>query len=166
MLQRQLKYPKQFFGQNDLQSLRTSISNTNDSRGITSNSEFRLIRKFMKPKRELKAEYYLATSNNKTDSELQNNSEYYLLNVVDSIDQDRTNTNSAINQSGILTYTEPLSKYLKLQLEYLYQNNQSEQEIFARDRLNQNIVIEDLSNNFDNLRVSEQRYSSRKLSKL
>ena len=59
--------------------------------GITSNSEFRLIRKFMKPKRELKAEYYLATSNNETDSELQNNSEYYLLNVVDSIDQDRTN---------------------------------------------------------------------------
>ena len=145
-----------FFGQNDLQSLRTSISNTNDSRGITSNSEFRLIRKFMKPKRELKAEYYLATSNNETDSELQNNSEYYLLNVVDSIDQDRTNTNSAINQSGILTYTEPLSKYLKLQLEYLYQNNQSEQEIFARDRLNQNIVIEDLSNNFDNLRVQNR----------
>ncbi len=146
-----------FFGQNDDQSLRTAISNTNDSKGITSNSEFRVIRKFKKPKRELKAEYYLATSDNETDSELQNNSEYYLPTPSDSlIDQDKTNTNSAVNQSAMLTYTEPLSKYIKLQLEYLYQNNRSKQEIFARDRLNNNIPIDDLSNNFDNLRIQNR----------
>ena len=146
-----------FFGQNNDQSLKTNIFNSNISKGFSSSSEFRVIRKFKKPKRELKAEYYLKTSDNETESELGNTSNYYLPIQTDSIiEQDKTNENQSLNQSGILTYTEPISKYIKLQVEYLYQNNKSTQEIFAKDRLNNNVIIEDLSNNFDNLRVQNR----------
>ena len=124
-----------FFGQNNDQSLKTNIFNSNISKGFSSSSELRVIRKFKKPKRELKAEYYLRTSDNETESSLENTSNYYLPNPSDSlIQQDKTNENQSLNQSGILTYTEPISKYLKLQVEYLYQNNKSTQEIFAKDR--------------------------------
>jgi len=146
-----------FFGQNNDQSLKTSIFNSNDSKGFSSESEFRVIRKFKKPKRELKAEYYLKTSDNETESTLENTSNYYLPIPSDSIiEQDKTNANQSLNQSGILTYTEPISKYIKLQVEYLYQNNKSTQEIFAKDRLNNNVLIDDLSNNFDNVRIQNR----------
>ena len=146
-----------FFGQNNDQSLKTSIFNSNDSKGFSSESEFRVIRKFKKPKRELKAEYYLKTSDNETESTLENTSNYYLPLPSDSIiEQDKTNENQSLNQSGILTYTEPITKYIKLQVEYLYQNNKSTQEIFAKDRLNNNVLIDDLSNNFDNVRIQNR----------
>ena len=145
-----------FYGQNDVQSLKTTIFNSNISSGVSSNSEFRIIRKFKKPKRELKAEYYLKTSDNETESTLENTSNYYLIPSDSIIEQDKTNENQSLNQSGILTYTEPISKYIKLQVEYLYQNNKSSQEIFAKDRLNNNVPIEDLSNNFDNVRIQNR----------
>ena len=146
-----------FFGQNNDQSLKTNIFNSNISNGFSSKSKFRVIRKFKKPKRELKAEYYLKTSDNETESTLENTSNYYLPITSDSlIEQDKTNENQSLNQSGILTYTEPISKYIKLQVEYLYQNNKSTQEIFAKDRLNNNVLIEDLSNNFDNVRIQNR----------
>ena len=146
-----------FFGQNNDQSLKTNIFNSNISKGFSSSSELRVIRKFKKPKRELKAEYYLRTSDNETESSLENTSNYDLPNPSDSlIQQDKTNENQSLNQSGILTYTEPISKYIKLQVEYLYQNNKSTQEIFAKDRLNNNVPIDDLSNNFDNIRIQNR----------
>jgi len=146
-----------FFGLNNDQSLKTSIFNSNDSKGFSSESEFRVIRKFKKPKRELKAEYYLKTADNETESTLENTSNYYLPLPSDSIiEQDKTNENQSLNQSGILTYTEPITKYIKLQVEYLYQNNKSTQEIFAKDRLNNNVLIDDLSNNFDNVRIQNR----------
>lgn len=146
-----------FFGQNNDRSLKTNIFNSNDSKGISSESEFRIIRKFQKPKRELKAEYYVSTADNQTASSLENTSNYYLPVESDSIiEQDKTNENASLNQSGILTYSEPFGKYMTLQLEYLYQNNRSTQEIFAKDRLNNDVLIEDLSNNFDNVRVQNR----------
>ncbi|MDC1203521.1 TonB-dependent receptor family protein [Crocinitomicaceae bacterium] len=145
-----------FFGEDNNESLQTNIFNANDSKGFSSESEFRIIRKFKKPKRELKAEYYLRTSDNETESSLENTSNYYLPITDSLIQQDKTNENQSLNQSGILTYTEPISKYIKLQVEYLYQNNKSTQEIFAKDRLNNNVPIDDLSNNFDNIRIQNR----------
>ena len=74
-----------FFGQNNDQSLKTNIFNSNISKGFSSSSELRVIRKFKKPKRELKAEYYLRTSDNETESSLENTSNYYLPNPSDSL---------------------------------------------------------------------------------
>ena len=112
----------QFLTSEDSTSLANSILNGNDSKGFSSTSEFRIRRKFKKPKRELKAEYVLRTQNNETESILENNSAYYLPNPYnESTLQDKINTNSYINQSSKLTYTEPLTEKFRLQLEYLFQ---------------------------------------------
>ena len=141
----------------DSTSLATSILNGNDSKGFSSTSEFRIKRKFKKPKRELKAEYVLRTQNNETESILENNSAYYLPTAYnESTLQDKTNANSYVNQSSKLTYTEPLTDKFRLQLEYLFQNNRSDQEILTTDRLNNDVQVDDLSNNFDNLRIQHR----------
>jgi len=110
----------------------------------------------MKPKRVLKAEYVLRTEDNSTESELENISNYYLLATSDSIEQDRTNENGYLNQTSKLTYTEPLFDKFRLELEYLYQNNTSRQEIFTKDRLNNDQLVDELSNNFKNLRIQNR----------
>lgn len=146
----------EFVGEDFVSSLKTSILNTNSSEGISSNTRFKVVRKFMKPKRVLKAEYVLRTEGNSTDSELENISNYYLSATSDSIEQDKKNQNGYLNQTGKLTYTEPLFDKFRLELEYLYQNNTSQQEISTRDRLNNNLLVDDLSNNFTNIRVQNR----------
>ena len=144
-----------FLTNDDITSLRTSIGNRDDSKGMSSTSEFRIIRKFKKPKRELKAEYVLRTQDNETESTLDNTSEFYLPDSISKIEQDKINLNSYINQSSKLTYTEPLSEKFRLQLEYLFQNNQSDQEILTTDRVS-NLQVDALSNNFDNIRLQHR----------
>mgnify|MGYP001164857472 FL=1 len=146
----------EFIGEDMIRSLNTSILNTNASEGISSNSRIKIVRKFMKPKRVLKAEYVLRTEDNSTESELENISNYYLLATSDSIEQDRTNENGYLNQTSKLTYTEPLFDKFRLELEYLYQNNTSRQEIFTKDRLNNDQLVDELSNNFKNLRTQNR----------
>ena len=146
----------EFIGEDMISSLNTAILNTTASEGISSNSRFKIVRKFMKPKRVLKAEYVLRTEDNSTNSELENISNYYLLATSDSIEQDRTNKNGYLNQTSKLTYTEPLFDKFRLELEYLYQNNTSRQEIFTKDRLNNDQLVDELSNNFKNLRVQNR----------
>jgi hypothetical protein len=60
-----------------------------------------------------------------------------------------------LNQSSKLTYTEPIFEKFRLQFEYLFQNNRSDQKINTTDRLS-NLEIDTLSNNFDNLRLQHR----------
>ena len=146
----------EFLTSENITSLNTSITNDNDSKGVSSTSEFRLIRKFKKPKRELKAEYVLRAQDNETDSELKNISNFYLpVTSFDSIVQDKRNENGYLNQSSKLTYTEPIFEKFRLQFEYLFQNNRSDQKINTTDSLS-NLEIDTLSNNFDNLRLQHR----------
>ncbi|MEJ6506377.1 MAG: hypothetical protein QNL86_07245, partial [Crocinitomicaceae bacterium] len=146
----------EFLGEDLIRSLQSTIGSSNDSKGISSTSEFRIVRKFKKSKRELKAEYVLRTQDNETKSDLENSSSYYLPNeYTEQTVQDKLNENSYVNQSSKLTYTEPLSKKFRLQLEYLFQNNKSSQEINTTDRLSTLQVLA-LSNNFDNLRIQHR----------
>ncbi|MEJ6588381.1 MAG: outer membrane beta-barrel protein [Crocinitomicaceae bacterium] len=146
----------EFLGEDLIRSLQSTIGSSNDSKGMSSTSEFRIVRKFKKPKRELKAEYVLRTQDNETKSDLENSSSYYLPNeYTEQNVQDKLNENSYVNQSSKLTYTEPLSKKFRLQLEYLFQNNKSSQEINTTDRLS-TLQVDTLSNNFDNLRIQHR----------
>ncbi len=98
----------------------------------------------------------LRAQDNETDSELKNISNFYLpVTSFDSIVQDKRNENGYLNQSSKLTYTEPIFEKLRLQVEYLFQNNRSDQEINTTDRLS-NLQIDTLSNNFDNLRLQHR----------
>jgi hypothetical protein len=140
-----------------LRSLETNIRNTNDSKGITSNSEALLRRKFKKPKREVELKYLLNYSNNNTEGNLYNSSIYYYSSSLDTnFQQRKNNDNSSVNHFTTLTFTEPLTKKIKLQLEYLYEFGDVKQDkrAYNLDPSTQQFSIFDpnFSNNFDNIR--------------
>ena len=144
----------QFIGETQIKSLETNIRNTNDSKGITSNSEALIRRKFKKPKREIELKYLLSYSNNETEGKLFNTSIF--TNSTINQDQEKTNKNSSVNHFTTLTYTEPITKRIKLQMEYLYEYGDIKQDkrAFNLDPTTQQFSIFDpnFSNNFDNIR--------------
>jgi hypothetical protein len=110
-----------FIGETQQRSLSTIIRNTSESKGVTSNSEALLRRKFKKPKRELELKYIMNFSDNETNGDLYNTSAYDYTSILDTnFQQKKKNNNSSINHYGILTYTEPITKKIKTQFEYLY----------------------------------------------
>jgi len=141
--------------------LSTSIQNVNESKGMSSNSEALIRRKFRKPKRELELKYILDYSKNNTDGNLLTNSK--LANLPDSIiDQKKGNKNSSITNYGIVTYTEPLFKLLKLEIEYLFENTKSNQDkkSFNRGDGSYNEIVSNLTNNFDITRFQNRGTAS------
>jgi hypothetical protein len=146
----------EFIGESQARSLYTDIQNENASSGVTSNSQALLRRRFMKPKRELELKYILSYSNNQTDGKLTNITKYE--NVLDSLEtsQEKKNDNSSANHYTVLTYTEPLTKRVKVQAEYLYEFGDQLQNKRTYDLdLSTNLyTIENgiFSNNFDNRR--------------
>ncbi len=147
----------QFIGETQIKSLQTNIQNTNDSKGITSNSEALLRRKFKKPKREVEIKYLLSFSDNDTKGKLSNNSMFTDTNYTDILfEQEKTNRNSSVNHYTTLTYTEPLTKRFKLQMEYLYEFGDVKQDkrAYNFDPATQQFSVFDqnFSNNFVNIR--------------
>jgi len=138
----------------------TSIQNINDSKGISSNSEALIRRKFKKPKRELELKYILDFSNNKTNGNLLSYSNFS--SFADTIDQKKGNDNVNLTNFGIVTYTEPLHKLLKLQVEYLFESGKSNQDkkTFNRGDGSYNETVSFLTNNFDNTRFQNRGTAS------
>jgi hypothetical protein len=148
-----------FFGETNTQSsLETIIKNTNDSKGIASNSQALIRRKFMKKNRELELKYILGFSDNETAGNLLTTTNNILLDSIDTIDQKKNNDNSSISNYGILSYTEPLSDNWKLQFEYLFENglNKQDKKTFNRGDGSYSEPVVPLSNIFDNSRIQHR----------
>ncbi|MFM8243314.1 MAG: outer membrane beta-barrel protein, partial [Crocinitomicaceae bacterium] len=147
----------EFIGETQARSLMTNIQNINKSSGITSNSEALVRRKFKRPNRELELKYILNYSKNSTTGNLLNSAQYdFAGNLDTTFRQDKTNENGSANHYTILTYTEPLTKRIKLQTEYLYEFGDQLQNKRTYD-LDVNTGLYNLensffSNNFDNIR--------------
>ena len=136
--------------------LGTSIQNKNESKGISSNSEAILRRKFKKVNRELELKYVLTAKTNQSDGNL------YTLKTgaeSDTIDQAKVNDNSNVTNYGTLTYTEPIAKKWKLQFEYFVETGKSNQDklTFNKDAFG-NYTQQDtlFSNQFDNTRFQNR----------
>jgi len=138
----------------------TSIQNTNDSKGISSNSEALIRRKFKKPKRELELKYILNLRNNSTEGNLLTYSKFSAF--TDTIDQLKGNNNKSLTNYGIATYTEPLNKIFKLQMEYLFESGKSNQDkkTFNRGDGSYTEIVSLLTNNFDNTRYQNRGTAS------
>ena len=147
-----------FFGETNSQSLETVIKNTNDSKGIGSNSQALIRRKFMKKNRELELKYILGFSDNETAGNLLTTTNNILLDSIDTIDQKKNNDNSSISNYGILSYTEPLTDNWKLQFEYLFENglNTQDKKTFNRGDGSYLESVSSLSNVFDNSRIQHR----------
>ncbi len=147
-----------FFSETNIKSLETIIKNTNDSKGIASNSQALIRRKFMKKNRELELKYILGFSDNETAGNLLTTTDKILLNTSDTIDQKKNNDNSSISNYGILSYTEPLSDNWKLQFEYLFENgfNKQDKKTFNKGDGSYSESVSSLSNIFDNSRIQHR----------
>ena len=147
-----------FLGETNSLSLETVIKNTNESKGIASNSQALIRRKFMKKNRELELKYILGFSDNETAGNLLTTTDKILLNTSDSIDQKKNNDNSSISNYGILSYTEPLSDNWKLQFEYLFENglNTQDKKTFNRGDGSYLESVDALSNIFDYSRIQHR----------
>ena len=147
-----------FFGETNSQSLETGIKNTNESKGLSSNSQTLIRRKFMKKNRELELKYILGFSDNETAGNLLTTTDKILLNTSDTINQKKNNDNSSISNYGILSYTEPLSDNWKLQFEYLFENgfNKQDKKTFNRGDGSYSELVVPLSNIFDNSRIQHR----------
>ena len=147
-----------FFGETNSQSLETVIKNTNESKGISSNSQALIRRKFMKKNRELELKYILGFSDNETAGNLLTTTNNILLDSIETIDQKKNNDNSSISNYGILSYTEPLSDNWKLQFEYLFENglNTQDKKTFNRGDGSYLESVSSLSNVFDNSRIQHR----------
>jgi hypothetical protein len=143
-----------FFGEDNIQSLVTQITNDNDSKGMSIDGTARLYRKFKKKRRELEVRYDINNEKNESEGQLFTRSQYYLLGLSDTIDQQKLNTNTSTSHYGTINYFEPLSKKLRLNLNYLYEYGFSNQDRSTFDAVSGNYteLREDLSNNFDNVR--------------
>lgn len=152
------KKTTRFLGETNIKSLETIIKNTNDSKGLGSNSQALIRRKFMKKNRELELKYILGFSDNKTAGNLLTTTNKILFNSIDTIDQKKNNDNSSFSNYGILSYTEPLSNYWKLQFEYLFENGQNKQDkkAFNRGDGSYSETVNALSNIFDNSRIQHR----------
>ncbi|MBM3160927.1 MAG: outer membrane beta-barrel protein [Bacteroidetes bacterium] len=147
----------EFIDSLQIRSLRSDIKNKDESLGITSNSEALLRRKFKRPKRELELKYILNYSKNRTTGQLLNAAQFDLVGSPDTtFRQDKTNENGSTNHYTLLTYTEPITERIKIQVEYLYEFGDQLQDKRTYDLdVNSGLYTSEntlFSNNFDNIR--------------
>jgi hypothetical protein len=138
-------------------SLTTSILNSNLSNGFKFNNTTRLYRKFKKKRRELEVRYDLNMNNNNSEGYLQSEAKYALL-PTDTINQQKTNTNTSTSHYGSFSYYEPISKKWKVNVNYLFEYGLSNQNKETYDGYTGNYTVlrQDLSNNFDNIRMQNR----------
>jgi hypothetical protein len=115
--------------------LRTNVNNTYDSKGVSSNSEAILRRKFAKKDRELEAKYILRYNENSSEGQLTTNTNALAFDTV--VNQRKTNNNLSNTNFVTLSYTEPLSKSFLLTTEYFLELGNSNQ---ARYTYNPNLA--------------------------
>ncbi|MEY4603340.1 MAG: hypothetical protein RIT43_632, partial [Bacteroidota bacterium] len=145
-----------FTGETGIESLLTDIGNTNNSRGLSTNSTMRVYRKFKKKRRELEVRYDLITASNKNDGFLLTTSDYKTYS--DTVDQSKVNNNNSQSHYGTFSYFEPLSKKWKVNVNYLYEFGMSDQLKETYDKVNGQYtgLNSDFSNNFENTRVQNR----------
>jgi hypothetical protein len=117
--------------------LLTNVNNTYDSKGVSSNSEAILRRKFGKKDRELEAKYILRYNDNSSEGQLTTNTDALVFDTV--VNQRKSNNNFGNTNYITLSYTEPLSKSFLLTTEYFLELGASNQ---ARYTYNPNLVGE------------------------
>ena len=141
-----------FIGENAVESLRTSIQNTSESKGYTINTMASINRKFKKKKRELELRYDFALINNQTDGELLSGSRQYSATTDTlEVDQSKINNNANTSHYATFTYVEPIAKRWKTEFEYLYEYGLGEQDKETYNIDGSGLVSPDLNTDFSNI---------------
>ena len=159
-----------FLTEDNVLSRNTSILNEIKTFDYSLSNSVILKRKFMKPRREIELSHYFTNSNTTKDSRLNSNNVFVSTLYPDLVvDQLRDELNTTSFQRSKVVYTEPLSKKIKMELEYNYSIDKSSQDVTTNDYANGSYSLfnSTLSNSFRNDRNENKAgihfvYESRK----
>lgn len=143
----------------DTLSRQTDVINTNKANGYNMNTKVRLNKRFKKRDRLLRMTYNFTMNDDKSDGNLKAFNTFYNSTVSnDSIDQKKINSGNSQIHNGLIVYTEPITKKIKLEFEYNYNYNIGKQSKKAYNNLNGEYSVFDdsLSNDFENTRVTNR----------
>lgn len=143
---------------------RTTVNNESKAKGYNINTTARLTRRFKNRDRLFKLTYNYLGNNDASEGVLKSYNTFYnsfpsdTLNLNDSIDQKKINSGNSQAHNAIATYTEPLSKKVKLEFEYNYNYNMSLQSKKAQNLINGEYLVYDSAhtNNFENTKITNR----------
>ncbi len=137
----------------------TDITNTNKASGYDLNTNVKLNRKFKKKDRTLYVTYNLEMNDNRSTGVLKSFNTFYNSTIPnDSINQQKINTSNTQAHNALAVYTEPLTKKIKLEFEYSYNNSIGKQNKIAQNYFNGEYAVYDSlhTNNFENTRMANR----------
>ena len=141
-----------FLREDGIESLRTSIGDSSESKGYNIDAMASINRKFKKKKRELELRYDLDVTNNQTDGVLFSASRQYNATADTlEVDQSKINNNSNTSHYATLTYVEPIAKRWKTEFEYLFEYGLGEQNKETYNVDGSGVVSTVLDTDFSNI---------------
>ena len=148
-----------FVTSDDILKHQTDISNTNMAKGYDINTNVKLNRKFKNRDRSLRLLYNYTANANKSDGYLKSFNTFYGSSIPnDSINQEKVNTSNTQTHNALITYTEPLTKKIKLEFEYNFNYTVGKQNKKTQNYFNGEYSKYDstLTNNFENTRITNR----------
>ena len=142
-----------FYNIKDTLERQTDVSNTSTVQGYNSNTFLRLTRKFKKPDRKLRFNYNYMLVGSASDGTLKS------INIgtdtLKDVNQKKENDVNNQTHNVYASYTEPITKKIKLQVEGSVNYNISKQSKKTRDFMNGDYtsINQLLTNNFENERT-------------
>jgi hypothetical protein len=141
----------------------TNVKNTSAADGLEGNVDAKLVHEFDKRNRELMVQYQLGYTETDRENFMQSNILFYELPIPDStFDQKRDVLNNTTGHRGLIEYTEPLSRKLKLNIQYKVDYFYGEQSTLTYDRNESEYdsLSSLYSNDFSNTRLENRAGAS------
>jgi hypothetical protein len=118
-----------FLAEDNVLTRQTNVRNTNEAEGMNFKTKVSLTRKFKKEKRELKIKNNFVYDKNTSEGMLNTkNTNFGNPFLSDTTDQKKNVNATIISNIFSTTYVEPLSKKIRLELEYEIFNTENDQE--------------------------------------
>ncbi len=113
----------------------TNVTNSSTANGLEANVDAKLVHEFKKRNRELMVQYQLGYTDTDRENFMESNILFYEFPIPDStFDQKRDILNNTTGHRGLIEYTEPLSRKLKVNLQYKVDYFYGEQSTLTYDR--------------------------------
>lgn len=149
-----------FITANSIKTRNTSIDNLSNGNGYDVSNTIRLIKRFMKKDRLLNTTYSNNIINNEALGYLKTDNIFFTdtTQSLNSINQKKTNINNSQSHSLGFTYTEPLTKKIKLEASYDYQYFKSKQDKKSLNNIGgeYSLLDSNLTNNFINTKQTHR----------
>lgn len=145
-----------FLRSDNVKTRNTSINSSNKSEGYDVSNNLKLVKRFKKKDRLLNVTYSNSLSETNTDGILKTDNYSYAdsSEFLVSVNQKKTGFNNNQNHIAGVTFTEPITKKIKIEASYDYMYYKSKQNKQALNNIGgeYNQLDSTLTNNFENLK--------------